>query len=72
MDRNKNSHSTQSRTDAPPGKIAHFFADETGAVLVEYVTLLIGVLLMVYVTITPLRMALIDFATDIYQHLTLP
>lgn len=60
------------RAQTPPEDVADLIGDETGAVLVEYVTLLIGVLLAVYVTIMPLRMALISFATDVYHHLTLP
>jgi hypothetical protein len=63
---------TETANAAPQGAIAHFLADETGAVLLEYVTLLIGCFLTIHITIQPLREAFIQFMTDAYEGMTLP
>lgn len=55
-----------------PTLLSRFLSEETGAVMIEYVTLLLGVFLTIHITIAPLRAALLDFITDIYIHLTLP
>jgi hypothetical protein len=52
--------------------VARFLADETGAVLLEYVTLLIGCFLAIHIMIQPLREAFIQFMTDAYEGMTLP
>ncbi|MFW6303868.1 MAG: hypothetical protein ACOC2L_04535 [Candidatus Sumerlaeota bacterium] len=49
-----------------------FIESERGAVLLEYVLLLMGCFLTIYVTIEPLKDAFLDFLTGIYQAMTLP
>ena len=66
-------HTPPETTNAmPQDAVARFLADETGAVLLEYVTLLMGCFLAIHITIQPLREAFLQFMADAYEGMTLP
>lgn len=52
--------------------LAGFIRGEEGNVLLEYVILIISVFVAFEVTTAPLQLQLIDFATDVFEHLHLP
>ena len=53
-------------------RLAAFARDEQGQVIVEYVTLLLGVFIAVYATVAPFESAMRVFAREVFVHLNLP
>ncbi len=49
-----------------------FLESERGAVLLEYVLLLMGCFITIYATIEPFKNAFLSYLTGIYQGLTIP